>query len=104
MKGTNTDIVKEKLAAYKSHADDPWGIEHIDRWKINLRTLPEVHLYCHPELENRIRNIHILALAGFMAFLSALMNLLVLFIGQQQRKQTKTGPICASGHPLKICC
>ena len=88
-KSTNINKVKKKLASYKSRAEDPWGTEHIDQWKINLRTLPEVHLYCHPELESRIRNIHILALAGFMAFLSALMNLLVLFIGQQQRKQTK---------------
>ena len=67
----------------------PGGTEHIDKWKINLRTLPEVHLHAHPELESRIRNIHILALARLMAFLSALMNLLVLFIGQQQRKQIK---------------
>lgn len=85
----DVDKVKEKLAVYKSHAEDPWGTEHIDKWKINLRTLPEVHLHAHPELESRIRNIHILALAGLMAFLSALMNLLVLFIGQQQRKQIK---------------
>ena len=48
-----------------------------------------MHLRCHPELTDRIRNIHILALAGTMAFLSALINLLVLFIGQQQRKQQK---------------
>lgn len=103
MKGTNTNRVKEKLATYKSHADDPWGTEHIERWKINLRTLPEVHLYCHPELENRIRNIHILALAGFMAFLSALMNLLVLFIGQQQRKQTKNRTyLCIGASPKNM--
>lgn len=100
LKGANVSKIKEKLATYKSHAEDPWGTENIDQWKINLRTLPEVHLYCHPELENRIRNIHILALAGFMAFLSALMNLLVLFIGQQQRKQTKNKTyLCIGASP-----
>lgn len=35
--GTDVNKVKEKLATYKSHADDPWGIYHIDQWKINLR-------------------------------------------------------------------
>lgn len=96
----DVDKVKEKLAVYKSHAEDPWGMEHIDQWKINLRTLPEVHLHAHPELESRIRNIHILALAGFMAFLSALMNLLVLFIGQQQRKQVKNHTyLCIGASP-----
>lgn len=100
VKGADVGKVKEKLAAYKSHAEDPWGTEHVDQWKINLRTLPEVHLYCHPELEDRIRNIHILALAGFLAFLSALMNLLVLFIGQQQRKQTKNKTyLCLGASP-----
>ena len=54
-----------------------------------MLTASEVHLRCHPELTDRIRNIHILALAGIMAFLSALINQLVLFIGQQQRKQQK---------------
>lgn len=97
---SNVQKVKEKLAAYKSHADDPYGTDHVDQWKINLRTLPEVHLYCHPELDNRIRNIHILAFAGLMAFLSALMNLLVLFIGQQQRKKQKNSTyLCIGASP-----
>lgn len=101
--GTDVNKVKEKLATYKSHADDPWGIYHIDQWKINLRPPSEVHLYCHPELENRIRNIHILALAGLMAFLSALMNLLVLFIGQQQRKQQKNRTyLCIGASPKDL--
>lgn len=82
-------LTRQKLARYKSRADDPWGDLHPETWKIHLRTPSEVHLTCHPELTDRIRNIRILALAGLMAFGSALMNLLVLFIGQQQRKQQK---------------
>lgn len=101
--GTDVDKVKKKLAGYKSHADDPWGIDHVDQWKINLRTPSEVHLHCHPELESRIRNVHILALAGLMVFLSALMNLLVLFIGQQQRKQQKNRTyLCIGASPKQM--
>lgn len=99
-KGTDLKRIKEKLANYKSHADDPFRDNQVDKWKINLRTPAEVHLFCHPELESRIRNIHILALAGFMAFLSALMNLLVLFIGQQQRKLQKNRTyLCIGASP-----
>lgn len=100
-RGTDVDKVKAKLATYKSHADNPWGDLQVDKWKINLRTPSEVHLYCHPELESRIRNIRILSLAGFMAFLSALMNLLVLFIGQQQRKQQKNRTYLCIGASAK---
>ena len=85
----NVANVRNKLAHYKSHAENKWDREQVKNWKINLLTASEVHLRCHPELTDRIRNIHILALAGTMAFLSALINLLVLFIGQQQRKQQK---------------
>ena len=88
-KNANVANVRNKLAHYKSHAEDTWNREQVKNWKINLLTASEVHLRCHPELTDRIRNIHILALAGAMAFLSALINLLVLFIGQQQRKQQK---------------
>ena len=88
-KNANVANVRNKLAHYKSHAENKWDREQVKNWKINLLTASEVHLRCHPELTDRIRNIHILALAGTMAFLSALINLLVLFIGQQQRKQQK---------------
>lgn len=81
--------VRNKLAGYRSHAEDRRNREEVKNWRIHLLTASEVHLQCHPELTDRIRNIHILALAGGMAFLSALINLLVLFIGQQQRKQQK---------------
>lgn len=101
--GIEATKVKEKLAGYKSHADDPYQTEHVENWKINLRTPSEVHLYCHPELTDRIRNIHILALAGLMAFVSALMNLLVLFIGQQQRKQQKNKTyLCIGASPAEM--
>ena len=83
-KNANVANVRNKLAHYKSHAENKWDREQVKNWKINLLTASEVH-----ELTDRIRNIHILALAGAMAFLSALINLLVLFIGQQQRKQQK---------------
>lgn len=62
-------------------------------WKINLLTASEVHLRCHPELTDRIRNIHILALAGTMAFLSALINLLVLLSVNSNGNNKKTGLI-----------
>lgn len=101
--GSDVRKVKEKLDTYKSHADDPHEADHINKWKINLRTPSEVHLYCHPELESRIRNIYILAFAGLMAFLSALMNLLVLFIGQQQRKKQKNRTyLCIGASPRQM--
>lgn len=88
-KKANLANIRAKLMHYKSHADDKGSHELVENWNIHLLTASEVHLRCHPELTDRIRNIHILALAGAMAFLSALINLLVLFIGQQQRKQQK---------------
>ncbi|MDR1980518.1 MAG: ABC transporter permease [Tannerellaceae bacterium] len=78
--GVDVQQVKGKLAAFTSH---------VGEGKINLRTLAEVHLYAHPELTDRFRNIRILALAGLMAFVSAWMNLLVLFIARQQEKRRK---------------
>lgn len=95
--GTDVRKVKQKLALYTSQVEDPHGDLQTDKWKINLRTPAEVHLLCHPELADRIRNIRILALAGGMAFISALMNLLVLFIGQQQRKREKNKAYLAIG-------
>lgn len=87
--GTDVEKVRTKLAAYKSRAGNLEEGRPENNWKVNLRSASEVHLTCHPELTDRLRNIRILALAGFLAFVSALMNLLVLFIGQQQRKQQK---------------
>ena len=88
-KSADVSAVRIKLAGYKSLATNRYRNNELENWKIHLLSASEVHLNCHPELTDRIRNIHILALAGMMAFLSALINLLVLFIGQQQRKQQK---------------
>ncbi|MDH6312971.1 ABC-type antimicrobial peptide transport system permease subunit [Parabacteroides sp. PFB2-10] len=86
----SVDRVHDKLNAYKSQAETRRGkLEEAANWVIRLRSAAEAHLTTHSELENRIRNIGILALAGLMAFVSSLLNILVLFIGQQQRKQRK---------------
>lgn len=85
-KNVDVNAVHEKIRSHKSIAKLNFG-DQTKNWVFNLRIPAEVHLNCHPELDNRIRNIHILALAGLLAFMSALMNLLVLFIGQQQRKK-----------------
>lgn len=77
--------LRERIAALRMEKEDSEWAKYSE-WRFNLRTLPEVHLTCSPELSARFRNINILAVAGLLAFASALMNLLVLFIGQQQRK------------------
>lgn len=86
-KAADVKKTREKIAAHKSVAVDPYGIDEPSQWRFALCSLPEVHLTCHPELGNRFRNIRILAFAGLLAFISALMNHLVLFTGQQQRKE-----------------
>lgn len=85
--GISPDTVRRKVAAHKSLHTDPFGIDEPANWKFNLRSLAESHIYCHKELRNRFRNINILAIAGLLIFISALLNHLVLFIGQQQKKQ-----------------
>ena len=66
-------------------------------WSFNLRTLPEIHLNCHPELKSRFRNIQLLAVAGLLGLISALMNHLVLFTGQQQRRQRRNNTFRSMG-------
>lgn len=85
----NVDIkaLRTKIEAHKSIAKTEWWQDSSEKWKFKLRTPAEVHLTCHPELNNRFRNIRILAIAGLLAFLSSLMNLLVLFIGQQKERK-----------------
>lgn len=83
---TKTALIRSKIENHKSQAPDPNSWFHPERWKFHLRTLSEVHLTCNPELTNRFRNIYILAFAGLFAFISALMNHLVLFIGLQQKR------------------
>lgn len=87
-KNARAKDVRAKVEAHSSRAEDVHESMHPERWEMHLRSLPEVHLKCNPELNYRFRNIHILALAGLLAFLCALMNHLVLFIGMQQRRQT----------------
>lgn len=84
---TDVEKVREKIEGHKSIAVDPYGITVPSLWKFKLRTLPEVHLTCNPGLYNRFRNIRILELAGLLALVGALMNHLVLFIGQQQKRR-----------------
>lgn len=75
----------QKIEAYRLDLEDNM-ISTYSKWRSHLRSLPEVHLRCAMGLEARFRNINILAYAGILAFVSALMNLLVLFMGQQQHK------------------
>lgn len=77
--------LESKINSYRLDLEDT-EYNTYSNWRFHLRSLPEVHLRCSEGLESRFRNINILACAGALAFLSALMNLLVLFIGQQQRK------------------
>lgn len=86
-KGTDINALKQKISSHKSTHVDPYGIDEPTRWTFNLRSLADTHIYCHKELRNRFRNINILAIAGLLVFISALMNHLVLFIGQHQKKQ-----------------
>ena len=74
---------------HKSVAIDPYGIDQPQRWKFNLRSLPELHFSCNQSLNERFRNIDILFWTGFLLLLCALMNNLVLFLGQQQYKLKK---------------
>lgn len=77
--------LSKKIAAYRvKEPDTKWS--KYSEWRFHLRPLPEIHTRCSPELKGRLQHIRILATAGILAFASALMNLLVLFIGQQQRK------------------
>lgn len=77
--------LRNKIESYRLDKEDT-QYSKPSEWRFHLRTLPEVHLRCSADLSARFRNINILAFAGLLAFVSALMNLLVLFVGQQQQK------------------
>ena len=83
----NVDIQKlqEKISYYKMRQEDT-KFHKYSRWQFNLCSLPKVHITCSPELDTRFRNIRILLIGGFLAFVSALMNLLVLYISRQRLK------------------
>ena len=87
----NADVklVRKKIEEHKSVAQVRWNQDEVKNWTFRLRTLSEVHLNCHPELKSRFHNIQLLRFAGILAMLCSLMNCLVLFIGQQQRKYQK---------------
>lgn len=86
-KNIDINALKTKIESHKSIAKLEWEQESTKNWTFNLRSPAEVHLNCHAELKNRFRNIYILSIAGLLVFISSLMNLLVLFIGQQQQKE-----------------
>lgn len=82
---TDIEALNRKIAALRmKEPDNEWS--KYSEWRFHLRSLSEAHITCAPELSARFRNIQILAVAGLLAFISSLMNLLVLYIGQQQRK------------------
>ena len=81
----NASHLNKKITSFRIKEADTQR-DTYSEWHFHLRSLPEVHVYCSPELKGRFQHIGILATAGLLAFVSALMNLLALFIGQQQRK------------------
>lgn len=83
--GTDIEALSHKIASLRMKEKDNERSRY-SQWRFHLRSLAEAHITCSPELDARFRNIQILAVAGLLAFISSLMNLLVLFIGQQQRK------------------
>ncbi len=92
----NIAALKKKIDGYKMKVENDKVYTYSD-WHIHLRALPEVHIICSPELNTRFRNIRILAVAGLLAFASALMNLLSLFIARQQRKSRYNGTFRTMG-------
>ena len=87
--GENEKSFGEIVRNHKSVAVDPYGMDQPQQWKFNLRSLPELHFSCNYSLNERFRNIDILFCTGFLLLLCALMNNLVLFLGQQQYKLKK---------------
>lgn len=77
--------LQEKISSYKMRQQDT-KFHKYSEWKFNLCALPDIHITCSPELDTRFRNIKIVLIGGLLAFLSALMNLLVLFISRQRLK------------------
>ena len=88
--------LKQKITASRMKEDDTKWTTY-SQWRFHLRSLSELHIVCSPELDARFRNIKILAAAGLLAFVSSLMNLLVLFVGQQQRKMRYTATFITLG-------
>jgi hypothetical protein len=89
--------VREKIEGRRSIAKARFPGQNPEEWSFNLRTLPEIHLNCHPELKSRFRNIQLLALAGLLALTASLTNHLVLFAGQQQKRQRRNNTFRSLG-------
>ncbi|MDR3246614.1 MAG: ABC transporter permease [Prevotellaceae bacterium] len=85
-KQANIKAVRKKIEEHKSVAKVRFGQDEVKNWSFRLRTLPEAYIACSPELKGRFLNIQLLGFAGILALVCALMNALVLFIGQQQQK------------------
>lgn len=77
--------LRDKILSYKMKQEDNM-FDKYSEWTFNLCSLPDIHLTCSPHLDTRFRNITILAVGGLLTFISALMNLLVLFISRQRVK------------------
>lgn len=82
----NIDIenLKNKIANYRIDKEDN-AYNAYSKIHFELRKLPDIHLI-KPNLEARFRNITILFVGSALAFISSLMNLLVLFLSRQQVK------------------
>jgi ABC-type antimicrobial peptide transport system permease subunit len=80
--------VREKIENHRSVAQTRFPGEE-KNWSFNLRTLPEIHLNCNPQLKSRFQNINLLAIAGLLGLAGSLMNHLTLFTGQQQKRQRR---------------
>lgn len=88
----NTDInqLRNKIEGYTvKEKDDVYN--KYSKYKYRLCKLPDVHLTTNSHLKSRFRNIKILFCGGLLAFISALMNLLVLFLSRQQVKLRYNG-------------
>ncbi len=77
--------LRDKISSYKMKQEDG-RFDKFSEWTFNLCPLPDIHLTCSPHLDTRFRNITILTVGGLLTFISALMNLLVLFISRQRAK------------------
>ena len=81
----NEQSIRDKIASYRLSQEDN-RLNTYSEWRFNLCPLSDIHITCSPHLDTRFRNIEILAVAGLLMFISALMNLLVLFISRQHVK------------------
>ena len=89
--------IREKIENHQSVAQNTMIPDEQKDWSFNFRTMSEIHLNCHSELENRFHNIRLLSIAGLLGLISSLMNHLVLFIGQQLKRQRRNNTFRSLG-------